>query len=215
MVRPPWMKGRRLFRPSVSTQNIDLAPMFDTMGLTITDEYRKKYAEGFYFEFDEKRRCEPDTIPCLVYHFVKKAVEIMNRPGGLELETNEFHLRLAEARIDRACKLYRSVMPFGWKYERENARKILEEYVTTFREEHHTWISKLPQAMTQNRRRMSEVWKHFVTVENDVGETFMKVECVHCKKKYNSTIGGATTTLKRHLKSCPVMRRLKGTNQSV
>ncbi|KAK9080684.1 hypothetical protein SSX86_000442 [Deinandra increscens subsp. villosa] len=50
-----------------------------------------------------------------------------------------------------------------------------------------------------------------VTVETkDNGKTFKKDECIHCKKKYKPSPGGVTGST--HSKSCPYMKRLKGTN---
>ncbi|KAJ1692036.1 hypothetical protein LUZ63_008734 [Rhynchospora breviuscula] len=65
------------------------------------------------------------------------------------------------------------------------------------------------------RKRKSKVWNAFVEVEvKEKGKLVQKLECLYCKTRYKHVDGGPTSTLKRHLNSCPAFKKSKGKSQA-
>jgi hypothetical protein len=68
---------------------------------------------------------------------------------------------------------------------------------------------------SKDKRKRSEVWKHFheVEVKNKKGQMVMMNKYIHCDKPYKIMMGGLTTILQRHLQVCPYFKRSKGKTQ--
>ncbi|XP_078170092.1 zinc finger BED domain-containing protein RICESLEEPER 2-like [Carex rostrata] len=70
------------------------------------------------------------------------------------------------------------------------------------------------------RKRKSEVWRWFKTVEVNVKGpkgTMVKVakaECMQCHKKYGKNSTGSTSHLLKHIETCYEIKRVKGISQS-
>jgi BED zinc finger len=63
----------------------------------------------------------------------------------------------------------------------------------------------------KRKSKTSEVYKYFLEVEvKEKGKMMKKLECIHCRKKYLTVIGGPTITLKRHIQQCACIKRAKG-----
>ncbi|XP_076907218.1 uncharacterized protein LOC143563604 isoform X2 [Bidens hawaiensis] len=67
----------------------------------------------------------PLPIPLDLYEFVKEAIEVMKRPNWRTDTRSYIELGSAEYKIGVLSRCFRTRLPPGWKYERENASSLI------------------------------------------------------------------------------------------